>query len=508
MPVLITRWLYIAAAVLLAFVSVAQGATLSSLDDLKQKKIGVLLGSIHERYAIKAWPEASILQYQSPSDLVVAVKSGKADAAIYSYDELMVILRQNDDLAILGPSLFSTSLGMAFHHDNDALREKFNRFLRKINDSGQHDAMIRYWMRDGATRMPSIPESSGKETITVGILGDNGLPFAVVSDNRLVGYSIELLERFAAYSGKRIVYEDLEFGSLIAALASRKIDMIGAVMSITEERRQKVAFSDPYYEQDTYVYTLKSNLAQPTQDTQGVDANGRMSLFGNIADSFKSNIVQENRWRLILDGFVTTFVISIFSGIFGTLLGSVICYMRMSHARVLSLPAEIFISLLRGTPVLVLLMIVYYVVFSSINIDPVLVAVIAFGLNFAAYAAEIFRSGIEGIDKGQSEAGIAIGFTKTGTFLFIILPQTIRRILPVYKGEFISLLKMTSVVGYIAVQDLTKAGDIIRSRTFDAFFPLIMVAALYFFLAWVLTSALQYIECKTAPKHRKRQAEA
>ena len=139
-----------------------------------------------------------------------------------------------------------------------------------------------------------------------------------------------------------------------------------------------------------------------------------------------------------------------------------------------------YISVLRGTPVLVLLMLIFYVVFASVNINPVLAATVAFGMNFAAYVAEIFRTGIEGIDKGQTEAGIAMGFSKTKTFLYIVLPQTVRRILPVYKGEFISLVKMTSIVGYIAVQDLTKASDIIRSRTFDAFFPLVMVATRLF----------------------------
>jgi polar amino acid transport system substrate-binding protein len=135
-----------------------------------------------------------------------------------------------------------------------------------------------------------------------------------------------------------------------------------------------------------------------------------------------------------------------------------------------------------------------------------LAAVIAFGLNFAAYAAEIFRSGVEGIDKGQTEAGIAMGFSRLQTFLYIVLPQTVRRIMPVYKGEFISLVKMTSIVGYIAVQDLTKASDIIRSRTFDAFFPLIMVAILYFLIAWVLMLSLDYLERVTGPQRGRKLA--
>ena len=153
---------------------------------------------------------------------------------------------------------------------------------------------------------------------------------------------------------------------------------------------------------------------------------------------------------------------------------------------------------------LVILMLIFYVVFGSVNINPILVATIAFGMNFGAYAAEIFRSGIEGIEKGQMEAGIAMGFNKLKTFIYVILPQTVRRILPIYKGEFISLVKMTSIVGYIAVQDLTKASDIIRSRTFDAFFPLIMIAILYFLISWVLMQALDYLEKITDPKYKRQ----
>ena len=138
----------------------------------------------------------------------------------------------------------------------------------------------------------------------------------------------------------------------------------------------------------------------------------------------------------------------------------------------------------------------------------IIVAVIAFGMNFAAYGAEIYRSGIESVDRGQSEAGVAMGFTKVQAFTYIVLPQTIRRILPVYKGEVISMVKMTSIVGYIAVQDLTKASDIIRSRTFDAFFPLIMVAILYFLISWVLIQSLGYLERKTDPKYTRRKAGA
>lgn len=228
-----------------------------------------------------------------------------------------------------------------------------------------------------------------------------------------------------------------------------------------------------------------------------------LTFLQGITDSFYSNIIQEQRYILILDGLKVTIIISILATLFGTLLGGLICYMRMSKNRMLRGISGVYISILRGTPVLVVLMIIFYVVFASVDIDPVAVAIIAFGLNFAAYVSEMFRTGIESIDRGQTEAGIALGFTKVKTFIHIVMPQAVQRILPVYKGEMIALVKMTSIVGYIAVQDLTKAGDMIRSRTFDAFFPLIMVAVLYFLISWLLMVALGYAEKKTNPKLQK-----
>jgi polar amino acid transport system substrate-binding protein len=478
---------------------------LSSIDDLKDKRIGVLMGSVHDRYANKTYPQASILQYKSPSDLMLGVKSGKIDAAIYSYDELMQLLSHHDDLAIIGDALFSTPIGMGFHRDNNDLRLEFNRFLKHIRSNGQYDAMIRHWMNDRAVDMPEIQKSSSGKPLVVGIVSDNGLPFNVVINNRMVGFGIELLERFALYSGRQITYRDLEFSNQIAALESKKIDMSAAVMSITEERKKQIAFSDPYYDQAANMFALKKNIAVKTAGPKTMQKNVSVSFFAGIINSFQSNIVQENRYLLILGGLKTTVIISVLATLFGTLLGAVVCFMRMSSSVILNLLAKTYIAILRGTPVLVFLMLIFYVVFASVNIDPVFVSVIAFGMNFAAYVAEIFRSGIESIDKGQSEAGIAMGFTKVNTFLFIVLPQTVQRILPVYKGEFISLVKMTSIVGYIAVQDLTKASDIIRSRTFDAFFPLIMVAVLYFLISWFLMLLMEYAERLTNPKLNRKK---
>ena len=480
----------------------------SSAADLKEKRIGVLLGSVHDSYAIKTYPKATILQYRNLSDIVLAVKTGKIDAAIYTYDGLLDLFRTNDDLGMLDPPLFSVPVGNGFNRNNNALREKFNLFLREIKQNGVYDDMVNRWMTKGDTVMPSIKNTKKNGLLTVGVSSDKGLPFAILKDNKLIGFDIELSERFAAYLGKDLKFSDMEFGSLIAAASTNKIDMINTLM-ITEERKKQISFSDKYYDLRANVCALKKNLAAPVSTPGENDSKvATPTFFTGIVNSFQSNIMQENRWQLILDGLRVTVIISSLSTLFGTALGALVCFMRMSSHRTFKIASSIYISVLRGTPVLVFLMLIFYVVFASVNIDPVLVAVIAFGMNFAAYAAEVFRTGIESIDRGQTEAGISLGFSKIKTFLFIVLPQTVRRILPVYKGEIISLVKMTSIVGYIAVQDLTKASDIIRSRTFDAFFPLIMVAIMYFILSWILIVTLDYAERAMNPKIKRKQQHA
>ncbi len=477
---------------------------LRTIADLNHRRIGVLLGSVHDTYVMERLPNATAQQYKSLPDLLLAVKSGKVDAGFYTRESLGEILRNDKELGVLEDSLFSSPIGIGFKKGNDQLREKFNAFLREIRENGVYDDMFDRWMKKGDTRMPKIDNPQSNGLLVIGIVSDKGLPFTVVRDNKLIGFDIELSERFAAFLGKEAKFDDMEFGSLIAAVSTGKIDMIASTLMFTEERKKKVDFSDPYCELGASVFALKKNIA--ANDNAENTKSESPSLLAGIADSFRNNIIQEKRYLLIWDGLKTTVVISVLATIFGTLLGALVCFMRMSGRSALNLPARVYIAILRGTPVLVLLMLIFYVVFASTDISPVLVAVIAFGMNFAAYAAEIFRSGIEGVDRGQTEAGIAMGFTRMNTFLLIVLPQTVRRILPVYKGEFISLVKMTSIVGYIAVQDLTKASDIIRSRTFDAFFPLVMVAILYFLISWTLMQVLEYLERRSDPKWRRRKA--
>ena len=218
-----------------------------------------------------------------------------------------------------------------------------------------------------------------------------------------------------------------------------------------------------------------------------------------LKSSFISNFIEDNRWRYITDGLKITLLVTVFAVLIGVVLGFLIAIGRTTHdktgkLKILNAICKVYLTVIRGTPVVVQLMIIYFIIFGSVDISKVLVAIIAFGINSGAYVAEIFRSGIMSIDNGQFEAGRSLGFNYAQTMMYIIMPQAFKNVLPTLCNEFISLLKETSVSGYIALQDLTKGGDIIRSRTYDAFMPLIAVALIYLAMVMIFTKLVSLLE--------------
>lgn len=218
-----------------------------------------------------------------------------------------------------------------------------------------------------------------------------------------------------------------------------------------------------------------------------------------LKSSFISNFIDDNRWRYITDGLKITLLVTVFAVLIGVVLGFLIAIVRTTHdktgkLKILNAICKVYLTVIRGTPVVVQLMIIYFIIFGSVDISKVVVAIVAFGINSGAYVAEIFRSGIMSIDNGQFEAGRSLGFNYAQTMMYIAMPQAFKNVLPTLCNEFISLLKETSVSGYIALQDLTKGGDIIRSRTYDAFMPLIAVALIYLAMVMIFTKLVSLLE--------------
>ena len=226
-----------------------------------------------------------------------------------------------------------------------------------------------------------------------------------------------------------------------------------------------------------------------------------------LIDSFKQNFIENDRWKYLTGGLLTTLEITLFAVMIGFVLGFLVAIVRSTHAKtgrlkVLNILCKIYLTVIRGTPMVVQLLITYFVIFGSVNIDKILVAVMAFGINSGAYVAEIVRSGIMSIDNGQFEAGRSLGLNYRQTMIYIIMPQAFKIVLPALANECIVLLKETSVAGYIAVQDLTKGGDIIRSQTYSAFMPLVTVALIYLVMVMILSNLVGKLERRLAKNDR------
>ncbi len=219
----------------------------------------------------------------------------------------------------------------------------------------------------------------------------------------------------------------------------------------------------------------------------------------NFIAKLQQNFVDDSRYMYLINGLKTTLIITIFAVLLGIFLGFLVAIIRSTHDKTgkMKLPntiCSIYLTIIRGTPVMVQLLIMYYVIFATTSMNKTVVAILSFGINSGAYVAEIVRSGIMSIDQGQFEAGRSLGFSYPRTMLYIIMPQAFKNVLPALANEFIVLLKETSICGYIGLTDLTRGGDIIRSVTYEPFLPLLSVALIYLVLVMILSALVKKLE--------------
>ncbi len=468
------------------------GSSFMTLDDLAEKGIGTLLGSTQDLWLQDKYPNADFHVFNNKADVINALLNSQCDAIVLDEGSAEEVLMANPELALLEKGFCPVDIAVCFRKGSP-LTAQFNEFQAALEESGELAALYEKWTdttkTDGLEAVKF--EKFGGKPLRLGTtLLD--IPYSYVIDNEPAGFDIELVSLFAKSIRRDVEVVAMDFGGLISGLSTGYIDLAANSIMYTPERGEMIDFADPYKQMDSYAIVRSEDLslAHPNAKTVSHD---KPTIVEKVRDSFYNNIIKERRWMLILQGLGYTVFISILSLLLGTLLSVGVCAMRMSKRPWISGIAKYYIIIIRGIPILVLLMILFYVVFAKLGVDAVTVAIFAFSINFSAFASEIFRSGLEGIDPGQKKAGIAMGFTNFQTFRYIILPQAVKQVLSVFKGEAGGLVKMTSVVGYIAVMDLTKASDIIRSRTFDAFFPLIIITIIYFILTWLLGKALDLL---------------
>ena len=230
-------------------------------------------------------------------------------------------------------------------------------------------------------------------------------------------------------------------------------------------------------------------------------------ILANVKEDFYLNFIKDDRYLWLLDGLKTTLIITVFAVIVGLIIGFLVAIIHSAHGKsgsfkILNAICRVYLTVIRGTPTMIQLLIMNFVIFGAVSINKIIVGGLAFGINSGAYVAEIVRSGIMSIDQGQTEAGRSLGLNFSQTMRLIIIPQAFKNVLPALVNEFIVLIKETSIIGYIGMMDLTKGAMLIQSRTYNAFWPLMAAAAIYLVIVGILTWGMNKLERRLRTSER------
>ena len=465
---------------------------ISGVDDLEGAKIGVQIGTVGDTYASDYEGDdagTEVARYNKGADAVQALKQNKIDCVIIDEQPALAFVDKNPELKILDEEFTNEDYAICVAKGNDELLDKINGALDELKQDGTLESIINNYIGVDAGKTPYVSSDD--------VIRDNGTltmatnaafpPYEYYENGTIVGIDADMAQAISDKLGMNLVISDMEFDSIIAAVQSGKADFGAAGLTVTEDRLKNINFSEAYT-------TAKQVIIVNT----GEGANQQ-----SLVEKFKQVFIEKDRWQYIPKGLRNTLIITFFAGVIGIILGFLFAIIRVANdrndekklgIRVLNAIVKVYLTIFRGTPMMVQLLIMYYVIFASVKANPIMTAVLAFGLNSGAYVAEAIRAGIMSVEIGQFEAGRSLGFTYGQTMIHIILPQAVKNALPAMCNEFIALLKESSIVGYIGLIDLTKAGDIIRSNTYEAFMPLIAVALVYLVIVMFLTFLVGRLE--------------
>jgi len=476
-----------------------------TFESFNGKRAGVTTGSFHDSVVAECFPKSEISNYDTYTDLLEALLTDKIDYFLASSETARSLVESSSEVVALSEPVKELDIGAMFAKTNEGkkLKDQMDEYLAKIREDGTLDEIHSTWL--------NAKDEDYKPVDMSGLTGENGtlrfatsgtkVPVSFQVDDKIAGIDPDIAVRFCREYGYDIEVSTVNTAGIIPGITTGVYDFSLSDMVITDERKESVYFSDSYRQSELLLMVRRADAGMG--DVAEGDDDAQPDFFQSIVTSFEKNFIREERWKLIAEGVRTTCIITVLAVLFGSILAFGICLFRRTGSHLANLISDIFVRLLQGTPTVVLLMILYYVVFGRSGLDAIWVAVIGFALNFAAYGSEIMRSGINSVDAGQREAALALGYSERQAFYDFIFPQAAVRFLPVLRGEIVSLLKSTSVVGYIAIQDLTKMSDIIRSRTYEAFFPLITTALIYFALAWLISMAVRWLLKRIDPRWAK-----
>ena len=475
----------------------------SSLKDFDGKKIGIILGANHDIFVAEKIPNAQIEYFSDLSAITLALKTGKIDAFTNTLPTAIYMTYEHKDMSYISEPLENTYTYSAFTNSDKGHKfcDEYAEFVKSLWDNGTIKQLLDKWIYS-EDELSRTTEDYSKLPADNGILKmaiDTGrMPFAYVKDNKITGYDIDIATMFCKAKGYGLEVYSMNFAGILGSIKTGKCDLTGSITR-TEERAETMLFS-PVPNAETPIVLIVMKSAETVQPAE-IEQN---NFFDNIKSSFERTFIREDRWQLFVEGIISTMIITVFSILGGTILGFIVYLSCRGGNIIANLVTRFFVWLIQGMPMVVLLMILYYIIFGNVDIAGIWVAVIAFSLTFGAGVYGMLLSGVNALDKGQLEAAYALGFTDRRAFFTIILPQAALHFMPAYKAEVVALIKATAIVGYIAVQDLTKMGDIVRSRTYEAFFPLIAVAVIYFVLAGMLNIIVNIIHNRIKPEKRTK----
>ena len=468
---------------------------ITSIEELNGKNLGVQTGVLYEDHIKDDLEGETWYYYKMPNDMIPALESNKIVAYLIEEVSYYAQRYEHPELVRLeeavGTSDFAVIVGN--NDKQDVLFAQLQQFISDRRADGWLEKLYDYWVirwNPNTCKIEERPELTGENgTIHVAIEGGYE-PFSFESNGEFSGYDVEFMLNFAANYGYDCEFHAMEFDSIAPAVIAGKYDF-GMNIVVDEERAEASVLTDPYYSCDI-VFVLEG------------ETGGEAHFLDGIKDSFYKTFVKEDRWKLFAQGIGTTLLITVCSVVFGTIFGFA-TYMGCRHGNPLANKAmNAFGGFIHGIPTVVFLMILSFVIFANSS-HITAISILGFTLIFGCSMFDMLKVGNNAVHRGQAEAAKALGYSDTQSFFRILLPQAAQHFLPIYKNDVISLIKETSVVGYIAVMDLTKMGDLVRSRTYQAFFSLIAVAIVYCLLEWVLVSLVTRVQIKIDPKRRSRE---
>lgn len=461
----------------------------TSVDQINGQDMGCMSGSIFDELIQEQFPDSEIIYYSSRSELLLGLTSGKIEAFVSDEPVAMMMISQNDAVTYLEEEISHVEYGICFSNDSKDILEQFNKYLETITNNGHLKELQEKWINTEATSKKKLEyELTGENGTITCVTTPDAAPFSFISDNIFQGYEIEIMNEFCHEYGYDLHVDTVSFDALLTSVAMNKYNVALNGIYITPERAKSVNFCTPTYKGRVVIMISNGKVAE------------KKDLFTSIKDSFYKNFIEEDRYVLLLKGILTTLIISFFSIILGTAFGLAL-YILSDINKAFKKIADVLAIFLAKLPVVVLLMLLFYVVFKSSTIDAIIVSIIGFSYLFGHTFYGLLKAGVASVDKGQHEGAMALGYERWPAFFRIILPQALKTIFDTYLNEVIALIKNTSIVGYVSVTDVTRASDIIRGRTYDALFPLIVVAIIYFLLCTVLIALIRiplkaYIEEK------------